>query len=171
MNFEELDRLEASEPPFVSTRVMRIPRAYDANALSLKSALVTGSETLTQQQYKNDADINTIVKRFSMVPQAGPPVLGEGVYGDFTGITDYHSALERVQRAEADFMRLPPDIRERFNNDAAQFMDFAATAPEEVLRTELNLGENWVPSARAVPGVEPAAPVPPAAAAAEGSGV
>jgi phage internal scaffolding protein len=45
-------------------------------------------------------------------------------YGDFTGIGDYHTALNQVIAAEDEFMSLPATLRARFENDPAQLIEF-----------------------------------------------
>jgi phage internal scaffolding protein len=45
-------------------------------------------------------------------------------YGDFTGIGDYHTALNQVIAAEDEFMSLPAQLRARFENDPAQLINF-----------------------------------------------
>jgi len=90
----------------------------------------TGRDTYVQQQFKEDADINNIIRRFGI---GQLPVVHEGVYGDFTGITDYRSAVAAVARAEEGFMRLPAEARDRFGNDPGKFLEYA----EQVSEAEL----------------------------------
>lgn len=90
----------------------------------------TGRDTLVQQQFGEEVDINTIIKRFGLT---GPPVYHEGVYGDFTGITDFASAAQAVRRAEENFMRLPAAARDRFGNDPGRFFEYANSVTEEQL--------------------------------------
>jgi len=75
---------------------------------------------LVQQHLREEVDINTIVRRFGLT-QAAPPVVA-GVYGDFTGVYDYESARELLDRIDGQFMQLPPEVRERFGNDPAQLL-------------------------------------------------
>lgn len=48
-----------------------------------------------------------------------------GQYGDFSGVPDYKTGLERIQAADEMFMSLPAKIRDRFSNDPANFIAFA----------------------------------------------
>lgn len=83
--------------------------------------------TLTQQQFKDEVDINTIVRRFGLtqaqVAEFGP----QGVYGDFSGITDFQSALQRVRAAEEGFLALPPELRAEFHNNPGEFVHYVAS--------------------------------------------
>lgn len=102
---------------------------YDAGRVSDATAHPGGGESIVQQAFKDEVDINTIVRRFGI---SGPTPfgVGSGVYGDFTGITDLESAIEAVERAERGFLKLPPEVRERFGNDPARLVAFAQTVPE-----------------------------------------
>ena len=37
---------------------------------------------------------------------------------------DYHTAMNQIRQADADFMQLPAEVRARFDNDAGTFLDF-----------------------------------------------
>lgn len=111
---------------------LRTPYNYDLDAASNESGLACEEPTLAQQHYKDECDINTILERFNvtgMLPQA--PISPR--YGDFSGIGDYHTALNRVNAAKAEFEALPAQIRARFENDPAkliEFLDNDANRPE-----------------------------------------
>jgi phage internal scaffolding protein len=102
---------------------LRTPYNYDLDAASNESGLHCEDVTLTQQHFKDECDINNILRQFNvtgLLPEA--PLSPR--YGDFTGIGDYHSALNQVIAAEDEFMRLPAQIRSRFENDPAKLIDF-----------------------------------------------
>jgi len=90
----------------------------------------TGADSLVQQQFKDEVDINTIVRRFGM---STTPVYVPGVYGDFTGIVDFESASLAVAKAEEGFMRLPAEARAKFENSPAAFLEYAARVSEAEL--------------------------------------
>lgn len=105
-------------------------RAIDPKALSNETAVFTGDESLVQQHFGNDVDINTIVRRFGLTRQMPSGVSG-GVYGDFTGIVDYESAVAAIKRAEDGFLALPAEVRERFGNDPGEVIRLAHELPFE----------------------------------------
>lgn len=82
----------------------------------------------TKQSFKDECDINKIMKRFKKT--VGTDYLNrfqgylDGRYGDFSEVADYRSALHQVRQAEEVFMALPAKVRGRFSNDPAQFLDF-----------------------------------------------
>jgi len=102
---------------------LRTPYNYDTNAASNESGVACEEPSLAQQHYKDETDINTILRQFNvtgLLPQS--PLSPR--YGDFTGISDYQSALNAVIAAEDGFMTLPADIRVQFGNDPEQLINF-----------------------------------------------
>lgn len=80
--------------------------------------------SLAQQSMADDTDINVLLERFKITGQL-PGNMVPPSYGDFTGLTDYRSAMDAVLRAQDEFMKLPAAIRQRFANDPQQFLEFA----------------------------------------------
>ena len=102
---------------------LRTPYNYNQDAASTESGLHCEDVTLTQQHFKDECDINNILRQFNITGQLPEQTISPR-YGDFTGISDYHSALNQVIAAEDEFMRLPADLRARFENDPAQLIQF-----------------------------------------------
>lgn len=103
---------------------------YDRDAASDESGLRCDDPSLAQQQFKDECDINTIMERFGQTGQL--PDVRMPQYGDFTGVQDYHSAMNAVVEAQESFLALPAYVRARFENDPGQFVDFclAEDTPE-----------------------------------------
>lgn len=80
----------------------------------------------TDQSFAKDTDVNNIMYKYRAigVDYNRLPAPGKGVYGDFTKIKDYKSAMESVLKAQNDFMALPSNIRNRFQNDPSQLIAF-----------------------------------------------
>ena len=119
---------------------LRTPYNYDTDAASNESGLACEEPSLAQQHYKDECDINTILERFNitgMLPQS--PLSPR--YGDFTGIGDYHTALNRVIAAQDEFDALPAQIRARFDNDPAQLIEFLEDETNRAEAEELGLLE------------------------------
>jgi len=113
--------------------------------------LETGDKTKTQQQFKDSADINQIVKRFKKtgvlqstigsVHAKRPPVFGEYPYKDFVEM------YEHVTLAKEQFAQLPASVRKRFDNNPAnliRFVEDAQTNPKS-LKEALKLGIMQLP--------------------------
>lgn len=97
---------------------------YDTDKVSRETALVSDPETRTQQQFKDECDINVILERFGVTGQL-PLNAMQPLTGDFVNVEgDYQMALEAVRAADENFMRLPSKIREQFNNEPQRFVDF-----------------------------------------------
>jgi phage internal scaffolding protein len=108
--------------PFV-----RSPYNYNTDAASEESGLACRDASLTQQHQAQQADINYIIDQFNVtgiLPVS--PVSPQ--YGDFSGISDYQSALNAVIAMEDEFMTLPANIRAKFENDPEQLIDFLNNA-------------------------------------------
>lgn len=78
-------------------------------------------EGRTQQSFKEQCDVNNILKRFQngIVPEMRP-----AEYGDFLDAPDFHSAQNSVIEAREAFEALPARLRKRFGNDPAEFLSF-----------------------------------------------
>jgi len=96
---------------------------YDMDLASDKAGLKCDDPSLTQQQFKEDSDINTIVDRF-MKSGVLPNPVNMPQYVDYEGIFDFQSAMNVVRQADESFMRLDAKIRARFNNSPQEFLEF-----------------------------------------------
>ncbi|WNK14141.1 MAG: internal scaffolding protein [Microvirus sp.] len=96
---------------------------YDRDAASNETAISDIGKSLTKQSFAEECDINTIVRRFHLTGELPSNVLVPQ-YADFTEIFDYHSALNVIAQANEAFDLMPADVRSRFQNDPAAFLDF-----------------------------------------------
>lgn len=103
---------------------VRGPYSYDVDAVSESCGVdFDPDESIVMQSFAEECDINTIVARFGLTG-----VLPNGVdmpqSGDFTDVTDFHTAMNLVAQANSAFMELPAHIRARFGNDPARVIAF-----------------------------------------------
>lgn len=101
---------------------------YDPDKASDESALefdLDEEPSYTQQQFKEESDINEIMRRFGQGETIGPDYRTP-LTGDFTGITDFTTAMQRATEAQSNFMQLPADLRERFANDPQRLLNFVS---------------------------------------------
>ena len=103
--------------------IIRTPFNYSKSDNSVSNASNTGEKLVTKQSFKDECDINNIVRRFGVTGQM-PVADMRAMYGEFDTITDYQSALNKVMDADKAFMTVPSDIRARFNNNPAEYMRF-----------------------------------------------
>lgn len=117
---------------------LRSPFNYDRDKVSEETGLLCTDLSLTQQHQKEEADINTIVKRFGLTGE-----LPQGVkaprFGDFTEVRDYQTALNAVIEANTAFNMMPAEIRSRFNNDPEKFVEFCSDDKNRVEAEKLGL--------------------------------
>lgn len=83
----------------------------------------TDAEDLTVQSFKEETDINTILRRFGVTGHL-PLARGTPLYGDFSNAVDYQTALNMTHEAQRAFDALPSRIRKRFNNNPAELIAF-----------------------------------------------
>jgi len=102
---------------------IRNPYNYDTLAASNESGLRCEDATRTQQHFKDETDINNILRQFNITGQL-PKKAITPQYGDFSGVLDYHTALNAVIAAEDEFMTLPATLRARFDNDPQELVEF-----------------------------------------------
>lgn len=124
--------------------------AYEPMAWTLASALdCSNDEVMTRQEFKDDADINVLVRRFGVTGALPPPAPPEA-YGDFSGVEDFQTAMLELQYAEGRFMELRSDIRERFQNSPGELLAFLSDEANHDEAVELGL----------IPASEPPEPAP-----------
>ena len=101
------------------------PITYDRDKNSDLAKFVFVNPSCTQQSFKSECDINNILRQFNVTGQL-PVGSVQPQYGDFSGITDYQSALNAVMAAQDSFLQLPAKVRAKFDNDPALFVEFAS---------------------------------------------
>lgn len=112
-----------------------------------------GGKLMVKQSLAEAQDINVIIdswRRKGEIPVSpnGPPV-----YGDFSGVSDFHTALGKIEEARAEFEALPAKVRKACDNDPGKFLELVFTAKGRADLEAIGLVEAKVP-----PGAPPAAP-------------
>jgi len=101
------------------------PITYDRDKNSALATIKFSKSSLTKQSFRDECDINNILRKFNVTGQL-PVGSVQPQYGDFSGITDYQSALNAVMAAQDSFLELPAKVRAKFQNDPALFVEFAS---------------------------------------------
>ena len=107
----------------MKTVFCRSAHNYDMDLASDKSGLSCNDPSLTQQQFKEESDINTIVDRF-MKSGVLPTPTNMPQYVDYEGVFDFQTAMNAVRAADENFMRMDAKVRARFNNSPQEFLEF-----------------------------------------------
>lgn len=135
---------------------LRTENNYDRNEASKETALECKDESKTKQSFKEETDINEIVKRFGLTGQLPADGIRAPTYGDFTEVIDFHTAMNAIAQARESFDKLPADVRTRFHNDPGAFVDFCSQ-PENGPELE-KMGLKAPKPAAEAPGKTPVAP-------------
>lgn len=96
--------------------------SIDGVDVSRETAFEDDTPSMTQQSFKDECDINTIVRRFGVTgeqPPLPPPASVE-----FSEVYNFQTAMNVIRAGTESFESLDSTIRARFNNDPAQFMNF-----------------------------------------------
>ncbi len=123
------------KPPF-----LRTPYNYDRDAASDESGIACPEPTLAQQQFRDEADINTILERFGRTGELVVPV-NVPQFGDYSEVTDYHTAMNMIIQAQDSFDALPAKLRAQFDNDPGRFVDFVMDESNREKAIEMGLIE------------------------------
>lgn len=104
------------------SKQVQIRKPYDA---SVRSAISFPHASRTKQQFVEESDVNTIMRKYEKTGIIDPRLQrGPGSYGDFTGAQDYHTALQQIVEAQEAFYDLPSGIRAKFHNDPGELLAF-----------------------------------------------
>lgn len=105
---------------------VRKPNNYDVDEVSDETGLFCADPSLASQEFAEEVDINTIARRFGLFGEM-PEGVSMPLYGDFEGVSDYHSAMNVVAQAREAFDQMPAEVRARFQNDPGRFVDFVSS--------------------------------------------
>lgn len=110
----------------------KTPYNHDTDEVSKATAIHYPEEvTRTDQSFKDESNINTIMNRIRLGMNEIPPVLPEH-FGDATAIPDGTEMRRIVAENNATFYLLDPAIRARFQNDPGMWV--------ETVREHLGMG-------------------------------
>lgn len=89
-----------------------------------KSTDIACGPGVTKQSFKDECDIHTIMQKYHATGLLTHLSASRPMYGDFTSVPDYQTALNRVNFANDEFAKLPAKMRERFHNDPVELLKF-----------------------------------------------
>lgn len=154
-NAMKKDKVKRNEPSFnwLEKRHVRSPyEPYNDPGVDCSD-----DPGVTDGSQAAELDVNQIVRR---AQKSGilPGANEERVYADVSSSQDYHSAMNLILSANAQFMALDAEVRARFDNDPAKFIDFMNNPNNAEEMVALGLAERVD-----APTPQPAAPVAPEA--------
>ncbi|WNK14181.1 MAG: internal scaffolding protein [Microvirus sp.] len=133
---------------------------YDVDFASQTTSLLMTEPSLTQQSFKDECDINVIVEQFGITGKL-PTAVYMPTFDDFTEVVDFQTALEQIQRAEASFMAMPANVRERFANDSQKFLEFTSDSRNAEEAKALGLFKDAASPSLPIPNIPNPTPITP----------
>lgn len=127
-----------------------------------------GTTTRTKQSFKEECDVNQIMKRWRATGDVSHLNLTKPTYEDYSSVDSYLESVTVVQDAQRSFDALPARVRESMQNDPAKLLEFMGNPDnlDEAVKLGLvvdpNPNKNEVKPPQDPPGPQPpAAPEPP----------
>lgn len=108
---------------------MTKPVVYDYFNRPPKQTLKCRQKSRTQQQFLQESDINYIVRKYADTENfvdPSIPVSRRPVYGDFANCPSFQDYQNQVNAISDIFARFPSEVRTQFNNNPAEFAEFAS---------------------------------------------
>ena len=85
-----------------------------------------GGDVVTHQSFKDECDINLIVRRHAQTGLWDHVAKRQPHYGDFSEARDLADAVELVNQANQGFMELPAAVRKAVQNDPVKLLQAMA---------------------------------------------
>lgn len=105
----------------------KTPYNHDRDFESERTALYCNDPSLTKQEFKEETDINVILKRFTRTGELPPMPVPED-FIDITARANYFEMQQRIANANAIFYQLDPEIRAQHLNSPAKWADQVVAA-------------------------------------------
>ncbi len=125
--------------------------------------------SLAKQSFREECDINTIMKKYEKTGLIEHLNRHQGDYGNFIGYEAYHESLNKLLAAQEAFASIPSSIRRKFGNDPAEFLEFAQNPENLDQMIEMGLAPPKRPEARTEEPPAPGDPLPGTAPEAPGA--
>lgn len=129
--------------------MIKIITKYDySNRLSpginFSPKTVPADRSLTNQADMDAADVNKIMAKYEKTGVLIDPlgVMREPTYGDFTEVKNYHEMMIAVRNVERAFATQPAKIKNRFNNNPQELIDFLENRDNDEEAIKLGLRED-----------------------------
>lgn len=91
--------------------------------IDCQAAIAAGEKHLVEQSHKDEVDINNIVRKYNADMISKINQMTEWRFDDVT-TNDFQEMMNQMIKARDTFGQIPKEIRHRFKNDPAAFMDF-----------------------------------------------
>lgn len=125
---------------------------------------VLKGKTLTQQQFKDECDVNKIMDKYLKTGSITHLNNRQsGAYLNLVDLPDYQQCLDITIQAQNTFMALPAKIRNKFENDPEKLIQYLADPKniEESIKLGLRNKPKEEVVSNKVPATDPVAPTEP----------
>lgn len=102
--------------------------------------------SMTDESMARDTDVNYIMEKYMKGEHVQFINEGRGHYIDLTEFPDFDKAMEIVGKAKSAFQLLPPQLREKFNQDPHQLVNYLQDPKNDAEAVELGLKEYKKPT-------------------------
>lgn len=96
-----------------------------------KYAFSTTGESMTNQQFKEECDVNNILAKYKRTGLLSHVSRTQGQFGDFSNLQDYQTSLHKLMQAQESFGLLPSEVRNKFQNDPGKLIEFLADSKND----------------------------------------
>lgn len=79
---------------------------------------------VVEQSHRDSCDIHHIMRKYEQKGVLTHVRENAGTYMELPSEVDFHLAMNQIARAQQSFESLPADLRKKFGNDPAAFVDF-----------------------------------------------
>lgn len=95
--------------------------AYDRD---LVEGITFDEPSMAQQHFKDECDVNNILRKYESTGLITHVANGTPSYGDFSSVLEFQQAQNILIEAQDAFEALPASLRKRFDNDPAVMLEF-----------------------------------------------
>nr|QJB21017.1 MAG: internal scaffolding protein [Microvirus sp.] len=108
----------------ISHGMIRSAFTFDPDAVSSETGIDCSADSVTQQSFKDECDINILLAKFAVTGQL-PDNVRVPQFVDFEDTFDFQSSMNVLRAAEEAFASMPANVRDRFANDPGRLVEFA----------------------------------------------
>lgn len=122
--------------------LVKTPIIHSRYHLPPNPGIVNKEPSMTQQQFKDEADINNIMARYQKTGVLVDPLTQttrKPMFDDFSELGDFRDHQQAVIDAQEMFMQLPSQLRARFANDPAELLQWLSRPENKEEAIELGL--------------------------------
>lgn len=114
----------------------------------------------TDQSFKDECDVNKIMEKYKSIENYNAvmalqnPGRPKPQFGDFSSVPEFTAAQNVIAQASELFEALPSNIRDRFNNSPARFLEFMSdeSNKDEAIKLGLCAPDPVVPEQKEITG-------------------